>query len=51
VVEYDVVGEIKCKNKRCRVDAMVLKGDNELLLGAIPLRDMPVPIPFIKFMD
>jgi clan AA aspartic protease len=43
VVEYDVVGpvEIKFKNRRCNVDAMVLKGDNEPLLGAIPLEDMP----------
>lgn len=44
VVEYDVVGpvEIKFKNRRCNVDAMVLKGDNEPLLGAIPLEDMDV---------
>lgn len=46
VVEYDVVGpvEIKFKNRRCNVDAMVLKGDNEPLLGAIPLEDMDVLI-------
>lgn len=44
VIEYDVVGpvEIKFKNRRCNVDAMALKGDNEPLLGAIPLEDMPV---------
>ena len=37
VEEYDVVGpvEIKFKNRRCNVDAMVLKGDNEPLLGAV----------------
>ncbi|MBS1512719.1 MAG: clan AA aspartic protease [Bacteroidetes bacterium] len=46
VVEYDVVGpvEIKFKNRRCNVDAMVLKGDAEPLLGAIPLEDMDVLI-------
>ncbi len=44
--EYDVVGpvEIKFKNRRCNVDAMVLKGDSEPLLGAIPLEDMDVLI-------
>jgi hypothetical protein len=46
VVEYDVAGpiEIRFKNRRCVVDAMVLKGDNEPLLGAIPLEDMEVLI-------
>ncbi len=46
VVEYDVVGpvEIKFKNRRCNVDAIVLKGDNEPLLGAIPLEDIDVLI-------
>jgi clan AA aspartic protease len=46
VEEFDVVGpvEIKFKNRRCNVDAMVLKGDNEPLLGAIPLEDMDVLI-------
>ncbi len=46
VVEYDVVGpiEVRFKNRRCVVDAMVLPGDNELLLGAIPLEDMDVLI-------
>ncbi len=44
VVEYDVVGpiEVRFKNRRCVVDAMVLPGDNKLLLGAIPLEDMDV---------
>jgi clan AA aspartic protease len=44
VVEYDVVGpvEIKFKNRRCNIDAMVLPGDNEPLLGAIPMEDMDV---------
>jgi len=46
VVEYDVVGpiEVRFKNRRCVVDAMVLPGDNELLLGSIPLEDMDVLI-------
>ena len=50
VVEYDVVGpiEIKFKNRRCNVDAMVLPGDNEPLLGAIPLEDMDVLIHPLK---
>ena len=46
VVEYDVVGpiEVRFKNRRCVVDAMVISDDNELLLGAIPLEDMDVLI-------
>jgi clan AA aspartic protease len=50
IVEYDVVGpiEVKFKNRRCVVDAMVLPGDNEMLLGAIPLEDKPVRLPSIK---
>ncbi len=46
VVEYNVVGpiEVRFKNRRCVVDAMVIQGDNELLLGAIPLEDMDVLI-------
>lgn len=46
IVEYDVVGpiEVRFKNRRCVVDAMVLPGDNELLLGAILLEDMDVLI-------
>ncbi len=46
VEEYDVVGpiEVRFKNRRCVVDAMVLKGDNEPLLGAIPMEDMDVLI-------
>ncbi|MFI5137379.1 MAG: aspartyl protease family protein [Sphingobacteriales bacterium] len=46
IVEYNVVGplEVRFKNRRCSVDAMVLPGDNEPLLGAIPLEDMDVII-------
>ena len=44
IVEYDVVGpiEVKFRNRRCSVNVMVLPGDNEPLLGAIPLEDMDV---------
>ncbi|MFM7772161.1 MAG: clan AA aspartic protease, partial [Acidimicrobiaceae bacterium] len=44
IVEYNVVGplEVRFKNRRCTVNAMVLPGDNEPLLGAIPLEDMDV---------
>jgi len=46
VEEYDVVGpiEVKFKNRRYSVDAMVLPGDNEPLLGAIPMEDMDILI-------
>ena len=46
IVEYDVAGpiEVRFKNRRCVVDAMVVSGDNELLPGAIPLEDMDVLI-------
>lgn len=46
IVEYDVVApvEIRFKNRRSSVSAMVLPGDSEPLLGAIPLEDMDVII-------
>ena len=46
VREYRVVGpiELKFKNRRTLCHAMVLSGDNEILLGAIPLEDMDVLI-------
>jgi clan AA aspartic protease len=46
LVEYNVAGpiEVRFKNRRCVVDAMVLPGSNELLLGAIPMEDMDVLI-------
>ncbi len=46
IVEYDVVApvEIKFKNRRSTQSAMVLPGDSEPLLGAIPLEDMDVLI-------
>lgn len=46
IVECDVVSplEVKFKNRRTSVNAIVLPGDNEALLGAIPLEDMDVLI-------
>lgn len=46
IVECDVVApvEIRFKNRRCSCSAMVLPGDSEPLLGAIPLEDMDVTI-------
>jgi len=46
IVEYDVVGpiDVRFKNRRCTVTAMVLPAENEPLLGAIPLEDMDVLI-------
>ena len=46
VEEYEVVGpiEVKFKNRRTICNAMVLSGDNEPLLGAIPMEDMDVLI-------
>ena len=46
IVEYDVVGpvEVRFKNRRCSVNALVLPGENEPLLGTIPLEDMDVLI-------
>jgi len=46
IVECDVVApvEIRFKNRRSSCSAMVLPGDSEPLLGAIPLEDMDVLI-------
>jgi len=46
IVECDVVSsvEVKFKNRRTICNAMVLPGDSEPLLGAIPLEDMDVLI-------
>ena len=43
---YDVVGpiEVRIPHRRCMVDAMVLPGDAEVLLGAIPREDMDLVI-------
>jgi clan AA aspartic protease len=46
IVECDVVAplEVKFKNRRTSINAMVLPGNNDVLLGAIPLEDMDVLI-------
>lgn len=46
IEEYEVVGpiEVKFKNRRCSIDAMVLPGNNEPLLGSIPMEDMDILI-------
>lgn len=48
--EYDLVGPIvlKFKNRQTVCNALVLPGDNEPLLGAIPLEDMDVLIHPLK---
>ncbi len=42
--EYDVVGpvEVRFKNRKTLCNALVLPGDSEPLLGAIPLENMEV---------
>ena len=46
IVEYDVASpvELRFKNRRTVCNAIVLPGDSEPLLGAIPLEDMDVLI-------
>jgi clan AA aspartic protease len=46
VVEHDVVGpiEVKFKNRSAVCNAVVLQGNNEPLLGAIPMEEMDVLI-------
>jgi clan AA aspartic protease len=46
IAEYDVVApvELRFKNRRTSCNAIVLPGDSEPLLGAIPLEDMDVLI-------
>ncbi len=50
LTEYDVAGpiEVRFKNRRCVVDAIVLPGNNELLLGVIPMEDMDVLIDPVR---
>lgn len=45
-IECDVVSqvELRFKNRRTICNAMILPGDSEVLLGAIPLEDMDVLI-------
>ena len=46
IEEYDFVEPVvlKFKNRQTVCNALVLRGDNEPLLGAIPLKDMDVVI-------
>jgi clan AA aspartic protease len=46
IVECDVVGpvQLRFENRSCHMEAMVLPGDNELLLGAIPMEALDVLI-------
>ena len=50
IKEYDLVGPIVLifKNRQTVCNALVLQGDNEPLLGAIPLEDMDVLIHPLK---
>ena len=50
IAEYDFVGPVivKFKNRQTVCNALVLQGDNEPLLGAIPLEDMDVLIHPIR---
>ena len=47
IVDCDVVSnvELRFKNRATSCRAMILPGNNEPLLGAIPLEDMPVHLP------
>lgn len=54
ISKLPIVGpvEVRFKNRRTSVDAMVLPGDNTPLLGAIPLEGMDVVIdPKTQTMD
>lgn len=46
IKSFDVVGpiEIRIPHRRCSVEAMVLPGDSEVLLGVIPMEDMDLII-------
>lgn len=46
LIEVDIVGpvEVRFENRRTTVDALVLPGNAEILLGAIPMEDMDVLI-------
>lgn len=54
IVQLDVVGglEIKFKNRWCETNAIVLKGDTEPLLGAVPMELMDLVIsPFDQTLE
>ena len=52
IQEYDVVGPIHVKfaNRTAVCSAMVLKADNEPLLGAIPMEEMPARLPCLRLL-
>lgn len=46
IMRLEVVGpiEVRFKNRRSLTQALVMRGENEVLLGAIPMEDMDVLI-------
>ena len=52
IVECEVVGnvEVRFKNRQTTCRALVLPGDSEVLLGAIPLADMPARLPYLRLI-
>ena len=52
IVECEVVGnvEVRFKNRQTTCRAMVLPGDSEVLLGAIPLGEMPTRLPYLRLI-
>jgi clan AA aspartic protease len=46
IMKLEVVGpiEVRFKNRRSLTQALVMPGENEVLLGAIPMEDMDVVI-------
>ncbi len=54
IVQLDVVGglEVKFKNRWCETNAIVLKGDAEPLLGAVPMELMDLVVsPFDQTLE
>ncbi len=52
IVECDMVDnvQVRFKNRATTCRAMVLPGDCEPLLGAIPLEDMPARLPYLRIL-
>ena len=51
VRKFDIVGPIRIKllgNREISTEAMVIPGDNEVLLGAIPMQSLDVLIDLMK---
>ena len=51
IVECDIADnvQIRFKNRATTCRAMILPGNCEPLLGAIPLEDMPARLPYLRF--